>query len=186
MKKEEFELLCKSYSPHIKRIIETNAKFYRYSETIKWGFGYDEDESIMAVCNRETNIITVNLKSVMISYNRDELRTVEYYLLHEIRHAFQHLIIKDYQAGIEIPIDEDIVEKWIFEGEHYIKSLDENGKENVNYFLQDSELDAYAFSLAVMKYKYKDVSNLYIPDIYGTDFYSIVDSWIETFKEESL
>ena len=50
MKKEEFELQCKSFTPIIKELIDSNVRFYRYNETIKWKFGYDEDASIMAVC----------------------------------------------------------------------------------------------------------------------------------------
>lgn len=186
MKKEEFELQCKSFTPIIKELIDSNVRFYRYNETIKWKFGYDEDASIMAVCDRKTNVITLNLKSVIISYNSDGLRNVEYYLLHEIRHTFQHSIIKDYKEGLEIPIDKSFVEKWIYEGEHYVKSCDEHGNENPEYFLQDSEMDAYAYSLAVMKYKYINVSDLYIPEVYGKEFNEMVDSWLEAFKEEHL
>ena len=92
MKKEEFELQCKSFTPIIKELIDSNVRFYRYNETIKWKFGYDEDASIMAVCDRKTNVITLNLKSVIISYNSDGLRNAEYYLLHEIRHTFQPIM----------------------------------------------------------------------------------------------
>lgn len=173
MEKEEFYLQWKAFTPVIKKIIEGNVRFYRYRETIKWTFDYDEDASIMATCNRKTNVITVNLKSVIISYNLDDLKNVEYYLLHEIRHVFQHSIIKDYKDGLDIPIDDEIVKKWINEGNNYIKPHDENGNENPKYFLQDSEMDAYAFSYSVMKYKYKNTSNLYVPPVYGNDFYDI-------------
>jgi hypothetical protein len=60
------------------------------------------------------------------------------------------------------------IERWIEEGEHYIRALDENGNENEAYFKQDCELDAYSFSYALMHYKYKGRfdSLLYLPDIY--------------------
>jgi len=45
---------------------------------------------------------------------------------------------------------------------------------NDDYFKQDIEMDAYAFALAVMQYKYGTI-DLYIPPIYGKEFYEIVD-----------
>ena len=186
MEKEIFDFSCKAYAPSIKKIIEDNVRFYRYKDTIKWKFGFDENDLIVAACDRNTNVITINLKSVMISHNQDNLKTVEYFLLHEIRHTFQNTIINDYKNGIKVPIDKEVVEKWIYEGKHYIKSCDENGNENSGYFLQDLEMDAYAFSYAVMKYKYGNVSDLYVPNVYKDEFYELVDSWIDSFKKEQL
>lgn len=52
-------------------------------------FGYDENEAIMASCDRKDGYITVNLNSFMRAYLNNDLLTVEYYLLHKIRYAFQ-------------------------------------------------------------------------------------------------
>ena len=126
----------------------------------------------------------------MSHYMAGDLYTVEYFLLHEIRHIFQHLIIEDYQNGREVPFDSKLVEQWIFENnkENYIKALDENGNENDGYFKQDIEIDAYAFSLAVMKYKYDEklIQHLYVPHQFGDAFWNIVTDWIRYFKEEKL
>lgn len=40
--KETFECLQKIYSPVISSIINSNKRFYRTNQTIKWQFGYDE------------------------------------------------------------------------------------------------------------------------------------------------
>lgn len=185
MNKEYFELLRKAYAPIVNDIINKNVRFYRFNETIRWCFGFDEDISIIATCNRKTNVITINLNSFMKAYIEHDLKTIEYYLLHEIRHIFQHEIIKDFKEGLDVAIDKKIIEKWIYEGDHYIKSCDEDGNENPDYFQQDSEMDAYAFSYAVMKYKYGEL-DLYVPQVYESDFYNIVDEWIEAFVEEKL
>ena len=185
MKKEDFDYFANLYSPVIKNLIESNRKFYRFNETIKWCFGYDEDIAIMGSCDRNTNIVTLNLKSVIHAISNNDIRTIEYYLLHEIRHVFQHIIIKDYNNSQEIPINEEIVKKWIFEGNHYIKSIDSKGEENPEYFMQDSEMDAYAFSLSVMKYKYGDI-DLYVPKVYKEEFFAIIDEWIEAFTLEKI
>ena len=185
MDKTEFDLYCKAYSSFIADLINNNKKFYRSTRTIKWTFGYDEDCSIMATCNRNTNMITINIMSVMRAYLERDYKVIEYFLLHEIRHAFQNEMIADYKNGADIPITKEIVKQWIYENDHYIKSLDDNGKENPLYFSQDIEIDAYAYSYAVMIYKYGTV-DLYVPPAYGSDFYETVDEWIDTFKNEKL
>lgn len=53
-----------------------------------------------------------------------------------------------------------------------------------SYFMQDVEFDAYAFSLAVMKYKYHDTSDLYVPSLYGEDFYNVVNKWVDVFTNK--
>ena len=90
--------------------------------------------------------------------------------------------MKEYKDNINKDISPYLIEKWIYEGEHYIKSLDKNGNENPKYFEQASELDAYAFSYALMKHKYKDADSLYVPKYYGNEFHSIVNDWLVYFQ----
>ena len=69
----------------------------------------------------------------------------------------------------------------------YVTALNEEGKENTGYFSQDMEMDAYAYSYAVMKYKYGEVEYLYIPQAYQNDeFDEIVNEWQVAFKNEEL
>ena len=189
MKKNELQLLSTSYAPIIKNIIEKDVKFFMFKQTIQWAFNYCEESSVIAAVGKD-NIIEINLFSVMHHYFDRDLYTVEYFLLHEIRHIFQHLIIDDYQNGREVPFSKELVEQWIFEDnpKNYIKALDKDGNENEGYFKQDIEIDAYAFSLAVMKYKYDEklIQHLYVPHQFGDAFWSIVNDWIRYFKEEKL
>lgn len=189
MNENELKILSKSYAPIIKSLIEKDAKFFMFKETIKWVFNYGEENAVIAAVGND-NVIHINLFSVMNHYMNKDFYTVEYFLLHEIRHIFQHLIIDDYQNGREVPFDSKLVEQWIFEDnkENYIRALDENGNENDGYFKQDIEIDAYAFSLAVMKYKYDEklIRHLYVPHQFGDTFWNIVNDWIRYFKEEKL
>ena len=189
MDESELKLLSTSYASIINSLIEQDAKFFMFKETIKWAFNYGEESAVIAAVGND-NVIHINLFSVMNHYMNKDLYTVEYFLLHEIRHIFQHLIIDDYQNGREVPFDSKLVEQWIFEDnkENYIKALDENGNENDGYFKQDIEIDAYAFSLAVMKYKYDEklIRHLYVPHQFGDAFWNIVNDWIRYFKEEKL
>lgn len=188
LNKEEIAELPKLYESIINKLISNNVEFYRFSETIKWCFGFDDKTSIVAETNRKNNVITINIKAFMRSLFEDNLITIEYFLLHEIRHVFQHLIISDFESGLDLPISEEIVKKWKYEGDHYIKSLLDNGEENPKYFMQDSEMDAYAFSLSVMEYKYKQnkIKHLYIPPVYGHDFRRLVEEWKDTFEKENI
>ena len=184
--KDELLYISKMYGKTISRIIDSNVKYYPFNRTIKWCFGDDDNTAIVAVCDKKTDIISINAHSFLKSLNEDNLRTIEYYLLHEIRHVYQHLAIREYENNNEAILQENIIKKWIFERDNYIKSLDEKGNENPAYFKQDSEMDAFGFSLAVMKYKYNDVKDLYIPPMYGVEFNNLVNEWLETFKSEKL
>lgn len=179
--KKVFDEYNQIFSPIISKMIQDNYKYFQISETIKWGFGYDNDLAIMGTCNRKNNKIHLNIFSVKKAYEDNNLMEVEYFIIHEARHIFQHNKIKEHKDGISDGVNPNLIEKWIYEGEHYIKSLDEDGNENPKYFEQYSELDAYAFSYALMKYKYKDV-DLYVPKCYGEEFYNIVNEFLEQFK----
>ena len=192
MNAKDFNMLCEKYdsilSPLITNTINCNMKYYGFNETIRWKYSYNKDLSIMATSNRKTNIIELNILSLLQALKENDFLTIEYYLLHEIRHLFQHLIIDDYKNNREVEIDIEIIKKWIFEDEHYITVIDENNNVNPDYFKQDSEMDSYAFSLAVMKYKYGNIDNkLYIPEYYKSEykeeFYSIVNDWINYFNK---
>lgn len=188
MDDNELELLSKAYGPIINRIIEDDVKFFMFQKTIKWSFNYVDESAVIAAVGKD-NIIKINLFSVMNYYMSGDLYTVEYYLLHEIRHIFQHLIIDDYNNKKKVPFCSDLIEQWKYEdnSENYIPALDKDGNEDEGYFKQDIEIDAYAFSLAVMKYKYGDkVSHLYVPKQFGEDFWKIVTNWIDYFTEEKF
>ena len=97
IEKELFERLQQQYSSIISNIIKSNVRFYRTNQTIKWRFGYDERVAIFAWCDRKTNIVTVNIAAVDFSIQQNEPLNIEYFLLHEIRHIYQHLEIEDYR-----------------------------------------------------------------------------------------
>lgn len=187
IEKQLFEYLQYQYSPIISDIINSNVGFYRTNQTIKWRFGYDERVAIFAWCDKKTNIITVNIAAVDFSFQKNEPLHIEYFLLHEIRHIYQHLEIEDYRADPSKCNNEELTKEWAEEENNYVTALDKDGNENAEYFAQDMELDAFAYSYAVMKYKYGEVEYLYIPKVYrNEEFDKIVAKWQETFKDENL
>ena len=189
MNKLEFDLLQKIYSPIIKSIIESNARFYRTNKTIHWCLGLEESSAIMGSCNRKTNIVTINVEAVYESYRRGEPLQVEYFILHEIRHIYQHLEVEDYKKDPSLCNNSELAKQWYEEEQNYVRALDVNENENEQYFLQDMELDAYAYAYAVMLYKYgkEKLSYLYMPRVYDSEvFLEIIDEWIRTFTKEGL
>ena len=189
MDENELKILSKSYGQIISDLITSDVKYFMFKQTIKWAFNYGEESAVIAAVGKD-NIIHINLFSVIKHYMSSDLYTVEYFLLHEIRHIFQHLIIEDYKNGEKIPFSPELVERWIHEDnkDNYIPALDKNGNENDGYFKQDIEFDAYAYSLAVMKHKYGDerISHLYVPTQFTEDFWNIVEDWVNYFNEEKL
>lgn len=185
MIEKDFKHYSELFSPMIKKFIDSNVKFYGFKETIRWCFVEEKDVHIFATCGND-NIVRVNLLAVIDSYSVGDIRQIEYFLLHEIRHIFQNIMINDSQSGKITAIDSELIQIWIDEKGKYQRAVDDNGNENLNYFKQDLEMDAYAFSLGVMKYKYGDVSNLFIPSSYGTEFNDIVNKWIEMFTNDNL
>jgi len=95
------------------------------------------------------------------------------------------------ELSVPHSVDPVYIKRWIYEGENYIKSLDESNKLNIDYFKQDSELDAYEFSYAVMKYKYNGQYDLelYVPPIYKKElkeeFESAIQDFIGSFNKNS-
>ena len=187
IEKELFERLQQQYSSIISNIIKSNVRFYRTNQTIKWRFGYDERVAIFAWCDRKTNIVTVNMAAVDFSFQQNEPLHIEYFLLHEIRHIYQHLEIEDYRKDPAKCNNEELAKKWSEEENNYVTALNEEGKENAGYFAQDMEMDAFAYAYAVMKYKYGEIGYLYIPKAYQHDeFDKIVNEWLAAFKNEGL
>lgn len=187
IEKELFERLQQQYSPVISNIINSDVEFYRTNQTIRWKFGYDERVAIFAWCNRKTNIVTVNIAAVDFALQQNEPLDIEYFLLHEIRHIYQHLEIEDYRNDPTKCNNAELAKKWSEEEDNYVTALNKEGKENTDYFLQDMEMDAFAYAYAVMKYKYGEVKYLYLPEVYHNDeFDKIVNEWQMTFKNEGL
>lgn len=54
-----------------------NYKYFQIAETIRWGFGYDNDLAIMGTCDRNNNEIHLNIFSVKKAYEDNYLMDEE-------------------------------------------------------------------------------------------------------------
>lgn len=187
MDKNFFSNLSKQYGSLIGWLIESNSIYLTIDIKIRWCFAWDENTSITGAVNRNTNIMSVNVLFVDEAYKDNRIFDIEYFLLHELRHIYQHNQIERYKKS-EYSVDPIYIEKWMIEGSNYIKALDEKGNENIEYYKQDCELDAYAFSYAIMKYKYKGIydDKLFIPKIYRNELKKDFDSAVDDFLKNIL
>lgn len=186
MDKQLFKELGIRYAPLITSIINDNVRFFRFRETIKWQFGFDEHIAIFACCDRKTKILTINIAAVDYALRINEPLHIEYFLLHEIRHIYQYIEIDDYKNNISACNNPELAQKWADEAEQYTPAIDNEGDENPEYYKQDLEFDAFVFAFAVMKYKYGEISYIKKPTKYGEEFDNNVDSWCQTFQSENL
>ena len=131
--------------------------------------------------------MTPLLTSVDFAFQRNEPLTIEYFLLHEIRHIYQHLEITDYKNCPSKCTDPLLAKKLTEEEANYVTALNNQDHENAAYFQQDIEFDAYVFAYAVLKYKYKNLPDyIFRPKAYGQEFDDLVDKWCKTFENEKL
>lgn len=186
MDKKIFQDLQNYYSPLITKIISGNIKFYRFNKKIRWRFFDDERVAIFASYSHINDILNINLCSVVFAIEKNEPLQIEYFILHEIRHAFQFAEMMDLKNGLTTCVDPTIINKWIIENENYTGALNKDGSENKDYFKQDMEFDAYAFAYAVIKYKYGRIPYIYKPAKYGEEFDKTVENWCQTFQLENL
>lgn len=181
-----FMELQNRFSPIISNLINLNGKFYHFRKTIRWQFSYNEQVAVIAWCDSKTNFLTVNVCSVEFAFQIGQPLMIEYFLLHEIRHLFQFNEISDYETNPDLCVDKNLAKKWSGENKKYVGALKENGEVNQSYYNQDMEFDAFAFSFAVMKYKYGEIPYIERPKAYGKKFDDIVEKWCEAFQSEGL
>ena len=184
MDDKEFQQLTKKYSPLVKWIIESNQIYTGVDRTIRWQFSWDNNHSITAAVNRQTDLLEINIVFIDQAYQNNRLYEIEYFMLHEMRHIYQHSQIKLLDSE-ECAVDSALAKRWAREGENYITAVDKDGNENIGYYKQDCELDAYAFSFAVMSAKYKGIYDKFplVPEVYKRELKEEYDSAVKEFLE---
>ena len=175
------------YSRTITSLIKKNHEFLSSHQEIRWYFVWNDDISIYGA---STSIgLAINKKAAITSIQEGNKLELEYFLMHEIRHCFQKEVIDDYKKTGKSVVDSAIVEQWIKEKSHYQSAKNPDGSVNEAYFAQDCEMDAYAYSFAIMKYKYGSKANkLYLPESYKTSkvFQTILEGWLQTFCHREI
>ena len=178
----DFEQLKMKYISVIEKVISENKFFYLFNHQIPWRFYWDDNAAIVAHINKAVLGIEINLKSVYIAYEEaNQPLAIEWYILHEIRHIYQHLRVREYEQGSSAG-EEDQYAKLCQESfDSYIQPQDEAGKPNPDYYYNYVEFDAFSYSYAIMLFKYGHVDYITPPQYYGEDFYRVVNERLKTF-----
>ena len=182
------EELVKKYTPDIKKIMYDSQRFFRFGQGVRWKFDFTENPGYVASYNRNEDGIHVNIRSVHLANERKEPLSIEFYLLHELRHRFQWLVVRTSDRGGEVGAYSEEAKVWKKEWADYKKPVSRDEKSLAEYFKQSLEVDAYIYAYAVMQYKYGDVSYLKacVPTCYGKDFYEKADEWCQRFREMGI
>ncbi len=167
------------YAPTVQRIIDENTKFYNIKDEIEWEFFENEDTAIFAY--HKGLKMYLNIRSVIRAFATEEVKLVEYFIVHEIRHIFQHIIIANDVNNSNSPLFE-FANRCDYEFKHYIKMSDNL----YAYYDQEIEFDAYSYAYAVILYKYGKIDYINKPSCYGDEFYERVNKLIESFKSKNL
>ena len=180
---EELERLKIEFEPIIQDIINENAKFYQFTQEVKWQYIYNEDHCVIAMCDKNPMTININIAAICFMRKVNQPLILEFFILHEIRHLFQRLFISQYASEPEDPNYSKAIQ-WLIEFKHYTNMYADRNR----YFYQSIEFDAYSFSYAVMLYKYGVVDYISAPKIYDADdvFQNVVEQWISYFKNNNF
>lgn len=176
----DLEQLKSKYEPIIQQIIDSNSIYYRFEAPVRWEFFEDQHVANTAYTNNAG--IKINILSVDFAYTvKNEPLQVEYFVLHELRHHRQRLDVLSYTKQ-SILIDHQI-ERWISELENYNSPK----KSLAEYYEQQMEFDAFAFSYSLMLFKYGPVPYIQPPQFYienhPDEFKFAIDKYLQNFKE---
>lgn len=183
---QEINKLVEKFKPLITNIILEDRKYFSFTNIPNWCFFADEDISKVAIFLEKEKLIRINLCSCEYAYSTNNFHMIEYFFLHEIRHYFQYQMVEDYQAGKETIVKKQHIENWQKDYNSYILPNNQDGSTNDEYFFQSIEIDAFVYSYATMKYKYKNVDDLYVPKQYNQFFYDMVDKVVNIFDKQGL
>ena len=173
------EMLKTKYTPTIQDIINRYKKFYNIKVEIEWEFFENEDTATFAY--HKGLKMYLNINSVTKSLAIDEPKHIDYFIIHEIRHILQHIIIANNLNDVNSPLFE-FAKQCDYEFKHYIKMSDNL----YDYYDQEIEFDAYSYAHAVILYKYGKIDYINKPSFYGDEFYDRVNLLIEDFKSKNL
>lgn len=178
----DVDKLIEKYKQFINNIIKEDRKYFLFTKIPNWSFYADADINKIANFSKEEGLVKINLYAC----TNNDIQQIEYNYLHAVRRFFQYQMVDAYKEGKEISIKECYVKEWENDFNNCVSLYNNDGSVNEAYFFQAIELDAFVFSYAVMKHKYKDVKNLFVPKIYDQTFYDVVDKLVNYYNKKGL
>lgn len=109
-------------------------------------------------CETSDNKLFINLDWLnMLPENEDY--DLQYQMYHEARHFYQHYAIKDYHTRGKTSELPSTIKKWETESSNYIPNEGTEDKRKA-YAVQDVEIDANAFAIAMLSKKGYDEAKI--------------------------
>jgi len=177
-----YNALEEKYKQIIQKIIDDNKKFYGFNDKIIWNFFVNDDIGLIATNNLKLEL-KVNIVAVDFYYKKNEPLTIELYVLHEIRHIYQRLIV--FLLNTNSCPNINYATRCKNEFDNYCNIYQNREK----YYLQQIEFEAFMFSYSVIKYKYGNVDYIHYPAFYDEqeiDVEKHINQWLQIFKNQNL
>lgn len=80
----------------------------------------------------------------------DKEDDIRFFVIHELRHVYQHMQIEKLKAGEQVTEDIDVIKRWDDEFEHYILNRGDPESRKAN-LMQEVEMDANGYAMAVLR-----------------------------------
>ena len=168
------------YKQIIRDIINSDVKFFGFDNSVEWEFF--EDSSIANAEKTDSSFkLYININSVEFAYEIDQPLQIELFILHEIRHIYQRRFLLSYKTGADCP-NPELAQVYEWEFNHYVPPSYKEG-----YYSQQTEFEAFAFSHAVMLYKYGEIHYLEPPSfLKSLGIQNHIDKWLDIFRQRRL
>lgn len=125
------------------------ANFFEYPR-VAIAFGpYSKARFGNELCPTITNGNLITFNKSWIESGDPNSDDIPFFLIHELRHVYQHDQVSKFQNGDATTEAKAVVEKWKYEWEHYIHNLGDPISRGKN-IKQEIEMDANGYSMAAL------------------------------------
>ena len=146
-----------------------------------WDY-YSKNNEFEYAYNRNKRLY-INIVAVHKAIETNNEMYIEYFIIHEMRHIYQHYCIDLYNYNISKCPNINHAKKWKENYSCYIKYDNQE-----DYYNQVVEFDAYVFAMAVIQYLYGEKNYVQIPKPYidNENYYLAVKYLIYYFKSQNF
>lgn len=133
----------------IKKVSSFAANFFPFSDITIAFEQYSKAKFGNELCPTITNGNHITFNKAWIESGDPNSDDIPFFLIHELRHVFQHDQITKLQSGAVNTETKSVVEKWKYEWEHYIYNLGDPVSRGKN-IRQEIEIDANGYAMALL------------------------------------
>jgi len=152
----------KPYMNFVEKILSDDKEYILADDRVGLSFCKDTNMGYIGRYDRSEDIVYVNLYAINFYVNQiNEPYTIENFLIHELHHKYQYKCVSLYENNSKECADLDYARKCKESFDSYVTPEQDKDK----YHMQFVELDAFAYTYAIMCLKYGKVDYLKPPAI---------------------